>query len=115
MTQVALERAAPLPGMSAVVLPGHNLEQAVLDLAAVLEGLVYQNFEILLVTREGHYLAELQARAPWLPVRIVDGEFVGDGCAVAARDLIFVATSDGRFDVRELNRLLEAIDGGADV
>ena len=40
---------APLPGISAVLLPGDDLDSAVLDLVAVLEGLVGRNFEILLV------------------------------------------------------------------
>jgi hypothetical protein len=93
-----------------VLLPGDDLETAVLDLAAVLEGLVGHRFEILLVSPSGDALVELQARAPGLPIRAVD-----DTSVVPAYDLIFVAARDGQFDVRELNHLYDAIERGADV
>jgi hypothetical protein len=66
-------------------------------------------------TEAPDWLADLQARAPGLPLRLVDGAAIGDGCDAAAYDLIFVAAHDGQFDVRELNHLLEAIESGADV
>ena len=56
-------------GISAVLLPRDDLESAVLDLAAVLEGLVADRFEILLITPEPPFASNLQARAPGLPLR----------------------------------------------
>ena len=98
------------PGISAVLLPGDDLETAVLDLAAVLAGLVGDRFEILVVNPPSGALLEVEARAPGLPIRAVD-----DISLVAGFDLIFAAARDGQFDVRELNHLLEAIEAGADV
>src|SRR5690242_1694970 len=102
-------------GISAVLLPRDDLETAVLDLAAVLEGLVADRFEILLITPEPPFASNLQARAPGLPLRVVSGASFADGCDDATFDLVFVGAPDGQFDVRELNHLLEAIEGGADV
>jgi glycosyltransferase involved in cell wall biosynthesis len=117
------------PGISAVLAARDEpsaLEGDVLDLAAVLDGLVYDNFEIILVKaatacRLSETLAELRARHPDLPVRLLDGEHVGQAAAwaagfeAAAYDLIFVTTADGQFEVRESNHLLEAIERGADL
>lgn len=103
-------------GISAVLVPACNLEGSVLDLAAVLGGLVGDRFEILLVTRQAPaQFAELLARVPQLPLRVVDGSSTADGCAAARYDLVFVAAHDGQFDVRELNHLMDAVELGADV
>lgn len=107
------------PGISAITMADHAAVGAVLDMAAVLQGLVSSDFEILVV---GHttpalseLLAGLRASAPDLPLRHIEGCAVADGCDAAAYDLVFVAASGGRFDVRELNHFLEAIEDGADV
>ena len=102
-------------GISAVTLPGEDLDSAILDLAAVLEGLVGDRFEILLVGEARAVVDDLRARAPGLPLRTICGTSIADGCAAAAYDLIFVPSGDGQFDVRELNHLLDAIEHGADV
>jgi glycosyltransferase involved in cell wall biosynthesis len=120
-----------LPGISAV-LATHDrdidLDSTVLELAAVLDGLVSGNFEIIVVdsiddsaTRHtGEILAGLRARCPGLPLRILDQQNAQRGVALAAgfdaarSDLIFVTAADGQFDVRELNHLLDAIELGAD-
>jgi hypothetical protein len=106
---------ALLLGISAVLLPGDDLDSAVLDLAAVLEGLVADRFEIIVVSRDVLSVADVRARAPGLPLRVVAGETFADGCAVASFNLIFVSAPDGQFDVRQINHLLEAIEDGADV
>jgi hypothetical protein len=108
----------PLPGISAVLLPGPDLDTAVLDLAAVLAGLVGDRFELLLVagTDTGAPdVSDLFARAPGLPLRVVEGETTAAGCEAATFDLLFLAAPDGDFDVRELNHLLEEIEKGADL
>jgi hypothetical protein len=106
----------PQIGISAVLVPGPDLESVVLDLAAVLGGLVGDRFEILLVCGQAPaQYADLLARAPQLPLRFVAGGSIADGCAAARYDLVFVAARDGLFDVRELNRLFEAVELGADV
>ena len=117
------------PGISAVVFapPGQaELDAAILDLAAVLDGLVVGNFEIVLVEvassrRVTDTLAELRVRFPHLPLRLFEGHFADQASALstafgsAAYDLIFVTSADGQYDVRELNHLLEAIEHGADL
>lgn len=113
-----LNDRAPLqaPGISAVLLPGDDLDTAILDLAAVLAGLVGDQFEILLVAGVGAPdVTDLYARAPGLPLRVIEGQSAADGCEAANFDLIFLAAPDGEFDVRELNHLLEAIEKGADI
>jgi hypothetical protein len=88
----------------------------VLDLVAVLEGLVDHQFEILLVAGDAPPdIRHLRARGRGLPLRVVEGTSIADGCDVASYDVIFVAATDGQFDVRELNHLLDAIEDGADV
>ena len=87
-----------------------------LDLVAVLEGLVGDRFEIVLVAGEtAPDVRDLRARGRGLPLRVVNGTTIAEGCDAAAYDLIFVAAPDGQFDVRELNHLLDAIEDGADV
>ncbi len=117
------------PGISAVVFApaGHTeLDAAVLDLAAVLDGLVFDNFEIVVVEvaptrRVSDLLAELSARFPQLPLRFVGGQYKDEASALsaafgtAAYDLIFVTSADGQYDMRELNHLLDAIEQGADL
>jgi hypothetical protein len=95
-------------GISALVPANDDLDGAVLDLAAVLDGLTPERFEIIVVG-DAISLNELRARAPGLPIRCVSGE------ADPRYDLVFVAARDGRFDVRELNRLMDAIERGAEV
>lgn len=105
-----------MPGISAVVLPGNNLDGALLDLAAVLEGLVADRFEIILVCQDTPSdVADVLARAPHLPLQVVPGESLADGSAAARYDVLFIAAVDGQFDVRELNHLLEAIECGSDL
>ena len=95
-------------GISALVLATDDLDRAVLDLAAVLDGLAPERFEIIVVG-DAISLSELRARAPGLPIRCVSGD-------VDPRyELVFVAARDGRFDVRELNHLMDAIEHGAEV
>jgi glycosyltransferase involved in cell wall biosynthesis len=117
------------PGISAVLATDDEhteLEGAVLDLAAVLDGLVSTNFEIIVVDvspagRSPEALAGLRVHSPDLPLRILEGDYVGHAAALAAGfdaasyDLILVATTDGQFDVRESNHLLEAVEHGADM
>jgi hypothetical protein len=117
------------PGISAVVAAHDapaDLEGDVLDLAAVLDGLVNDNFEILLTgvapaLRLADTLSELRVRHPDLPLRLLEGEHAGQAAALAAGfeaatyDLIFVTTADGQFEVRESNHLFEAIEQGADL
>ena len=99
-----------------MLVPCADLDSAVLDLAAVLEGLVADQFEIILVTNgEAVAVAELQARAPSLPLRVVESDRLSDGCDGARFDLLFVAATDGQFDVRELNHVLDGVESGADV
>jgi len=117
------------PGISAVVFASagqHELDAAVLDLAAVLDGLVFNNFEIVVVelatTRPmTDLLAELAVRYPHLPLRLLGGQYtdqasaLSDAFGAAAYDLIFVTSADGQYDVHELNHFLEAIEQGADL
>ena len=96
-------------GISAVIVANDDIDRAMLDLAAVLDGLAPARFEIIVVGLAPAGLRELLGRAPGLPVRAVSN------IADPRYDLVFVAARDGRFDVRELNHLLEAIEHGADV
>lgn len=92
-----------------MIVVNDDIERAVLDLAAVLDGLAPAQFEIIVVGPTPGGLRELLGRAPGLPVRSVSST------ADPRYDVVFVAARDGRFDVRELNHLMEAIDDGADV
>jgi Glycosyl transferase family 2 len=118
-----------LPGISAVLAANTTqteLEGAVLDLAAVLDGLVYGNFEIIVVEVTStppvaDLLAELRVRYPTLPLRIQEGKHLGlepalaAGFDAAAYDLLLVIGTHNEFDVRETNHMLEAIEQGADL
>lgn len=100
-------------GISAVLQPRADLYSAVLDLAVVLEGLVGDDFEILLVSHDVSAGVELQLRR--VPLRLVEGTSIADGAAVASYDLVLIAAADGQFDIRQLNHVLDAIEGGADM
>jgi hypothetical protein len=106
-------------GISAVMMASQLLDGAVLDLAAVLQGLVSTDFEIIVVgdasARVTDAVAGLRASAPRLPLRLVQGKSIAAGFAAAGYGLICVCAPDGHFDVRELNRLLEAVEKGADL
>jgi hypothetical protein len=97
------------PGISALLVGKQDIDRAVLDLAAVLDGLTPERFEIIVLGEAAGSLSELRARAPGLPIRC------GSDGADPRYDLIFVAARDGQFDVRELNHLMDAIEGGAEV
>jgi hypothetical protein len=100
------------PGISAVLTWRDDLDGTILDLAAVLSGLVGQNFEIILVAAsETANVADLRARAPGLSLQLISH----GACDAARFDLLLISAEDGKFDVRELNRLMEAIDKGADL
>jgi glycosyltransferase involved in cell wall biosynthesis len=125
------EKKGRMPGISAVLATTNSagateLEGAVLDLAAVLDGLVYGNFEIIVVdvastAHVADVLSELRARCPALPLRHHEREHVCQKAALAAGfdaaeyDLILVIGANGEFDVSETNHLLEAIEHGADL
>ena len=106
-------------GISAILMAEDAAVSAVLDLAAVLQGLVSSEFEILIVGEPtptvSDALAGLRVTAPSLPLRCIKGRSIADGCDAAVHDLVFVAVWGRRFDVRELNHLLDAIESGADV
>jgi glycosyltransferase involved in cell wall biosynthesis len=118
-----------LPGISAVLVVKSgqtDIEAVVLDLGAVLDGLVADNFEIIVVEfgttqRTADLLADLTVRWPNLPLHILP-----DACAdrqsalqigfeASAYDLLFVTTVDGQFDMSQLNRLLASVENGADL
>jgi hypothetical protein len=117
------------PGISAVlaVEPGQaELESLVLDLAAVLNGLVADNFEILVAEYGGSertpgLLSDLALRRPALPLRVLPGSFPSQISALIAGfdasryDLLFVTTTDGQYKQSELNHLLDTIEHGVDV
>jgi len=117
------------PGISAIVYapPGQaEVDVVVLDLAAVLDGLVFDNFEIVVAEAAptqaiADGVAELRVRFPRLPLSRLEGHFPHQAAALsaafdaAAFDLIFVTSADRQYDVRELNHLLEAIEHSADL
>jgi hypothetical protein len=111
---VVLDRCSDqdaLPGISAVVLAAaDDLAPVVLDLAAVLQGLVDHRFEIILVTRDSR-----PASLPGVPVRVLQGVTLAEACDLARFDLLLLTARDGQFDLRELNHLFDAIQAGADV
>src|SRR5690349_16459007 len=100
-------------GISAVVLPSADLDNAVLDLGAVLPGLVGARFEIIVVSKDAGVALELRKRLPELPLRVVDGVSSADGCNAAEFDLIFASAAHEQ--VIQLNHMLEAVERGADV
>lgn len=113
-----------------VVLPAYNeeamIEQSVREMEAVLRTLT-DDFEII-VTNDGskdgtgRVLADLQARRPDLPLRVVThpvnngyGAALASGFDATRKELIFFTDGDGQFDVRELSLLLTEMDGQTDV
>jgi Glycosyl transferase family 2 len=116
------------PGISAVLVIDDarvDLENVVLDLAAVLDGLVSDSFEIILVragqaSTTSEFAADIQARRPRLSLHLVDAPCnrraaLSAGVDASGYDLVFVTTTDGQFEMTELNHLLEAIERGADL
>jgi hypothetical protein len=102
-------------GISAILQSRCDIDSAVLDLSAVLEGLVGDRFEIIIVGADALTAAELLGRARRVPLKLVNDRGVAEGCAAATYELILIAAEDGQFDVRELNHLLEAVEAGADI
>src|SRR5436309_803720 len=100
-------------GISAVVTAPVR-EDAVLDLAAVLDGLVGGNFEILVVGPDVHALDALHAGYPNLPLRALDTD-LASAISRTQLDLVLLVSGQGELDVYELNHFLEAIEAGADV
>jgi glycosyltransferase involved in cell wall biosynthesis len=129
MTLATLERDWQ-PGISAV-LPVHDhcarLEDAILDVAAVLDGLVGSNFELIVVDDASSdatpaLLDDLALRRAHLPLRVVRHasrrgfpSALASGFDVARHELLFCTPADGRFDVCELNRLLDTLDEQTDL
>jgi hypothetical protein len=117
------------PGISAVLALESGRagpEGVILDLGAVLDGLVAENFEIIVIEYGAGVptpglLDDVATRWPTLPLRVLPAAQPDQPSALAAGfdasryDLLFATTPDGQFDVYELNRLLEAIEDGADV
>src|SRR3989442_14911124 len=103
------EQRQSRPGISAVFASSDGLDRAVLDLAAVLDGLVPQSFEIIVIG-DAASTSELRARAPRLPVRTIGAEDSAD----PVYDLVFVAARHGQFGARELNPPLDAVERGPD-
>ena len=72
-----------LRGISAVTMASDALAGPVLDLAAVLQGLVSANFEIIVIGDSSPSLSEalagLWATAPGLPLRRIEGRSIADG------------------------------------
>ena len=118
------------PAISAI-LPVHNrhafVEETILDATAVLDGLVGDAFEIVVVDDASTdatpaVLADLRRRRPNLPVRVVRhtssrgiAAAMLSGFETAQSELIVTMPVDGQFDMRELNRLLDALDDGTDL
>jgi hypothetical protein len=92
-------------------------EEVVLDLAAVLDGLVGDDFEIIVADGPSDSLDSLLVRFPHLPLRILEARDrdPAAGIGMAAYDLILLVSPDYAFDVRELNHFLEAVEHGADL
>jgi hypothetical protein len=92
-------------------------EDVVLDLAAVLDGLVGDNFEIIVADGPSDSLDSLLVRFPHLPLRILEARDRDPAAGIgrAAYDLILLVSPDYAFDVRELNHFLDAVEHGADL
>jgi glycosyltransferase involved in cell wall biosynthesis len=103
------------------------LEAAILDLAAVLDGLVGAAFEILVVDDASEdetaaLLEDLAARREHLPLRVVRHESrrgfaaaLASGFEAARYELLFCLAVDGQFDVCELSRLVDLLDESTDL
>jgi hypothetical protein len=92
-------------------------EDMLLDLAAVLDGLVGNNFEIIVADGPSDSLDSLLVRFPHLPLRILEARDRDPAAGIgrAAHDLILLVSPDYAFDVRDLNHFLEAVERGADL
>jgi hypothetical protein len=106
MTRVA-------PGISAVLTVPLR-EELVLDLVAVLDGLVGGNFEILIAGRDARTLEAVQARYPALPLRATSLDLAAT-ISRTERDLVLLTAGTGELDIYALNHFLEAIESGNDL
>jgi hypothetical protein len=103
------------PGISALIVARADLpvaDEVVLELVAVLDGLVGEHFEIVLIG--GATDSQLLARYPNLPLRVVDAD-LRVAVDQASYDLLLVLSAEDHLDARELNHFLEAIEHGADL
>src|SRR5919202_4396561 len=112
------------------VLPAYNeaaiIERTVRHVADVLGGLT-SDFEVIVTNdgsrdRTGAVLADLQARAPELNLRVVThqvnrgyGAALASGFDAARKDLIFLTDGDKQFDVTELSGFIPAMDAQTDM
>jgi hypothetical protein len=104
-------------GISAVLAgsPAHGLaEPALLDLAAVLDGLVGGTFELLVEDRYRAEVEDLRQQYPHLPLRAVEGDLAARIDA-GVYDLVLLWSPRGELEPQSLNHFLEAIEHGADV
>src|SRR5207245_3643536 len=104
-----------------------TIERVVLDLAAVLDGLVGERFEIVVVDdgstdRTPQILTDLSLSRPRLHLITVSHQQArGTPTALAAgfdnarHELIFFSDADGGFELTELDRLLSALDERTDL
>src|ERR671933_1335718 len=107
------------------VLPAYNeaaiIERTVRHVAEVLGGLT-SDFEVIVTNdgsrdQTGAVLADLEARAPELNLRVVThqvnrgyGAALASGFDAARKDLIFLTDGDKQFDVSELRGFIPAMD-----
>src|SRR5919199_2632535 len=112
------------------VLPAYNeaaiIERTVRHVASVLGGLT-SDFEVIVTNdgsrdQTGAVLADLQARAPELNLRVVThhvnrgyGAALASGFDAARKDLIFLTDGDKQFDVRELRDFIPSVDANTDL
>lgn len=117
------------PSISAV-LPAYNeeanVEGAVLDVAEVLKTLT-DDFEVVVTNdgsrdRTGEVLERVAVEHPEVHLRVVThprnlgyGAALASGFGAARMDLIFFTDGDKQFDVRELAKLLAALDDWTDL
>ena len=103
------------PGISALIVARDDTpvaDEVVLDLVAVLDGLVGEHFEIVVIG--GAADSGLLAGHPNLPLRVLEAD-LRTAVNQANYDLLLVLSADSRLDARELNHFLEAIERGADL
>ena len=105
------------PGISALLVAANGrplAEEVVLDVAAVLDGLVGTNFEIVVLAATPDPLPLLQERYPNLPLRICEAD-LSTAIETTVYDLVFVLDVASALDVCDLSHFLEAIESGADL
>src|SRR5258708_31737307 len=95
-------------GISAVLTAPLRIE-AVLDMVAVLEGLVDGSFEMLVVEPDPAVFEALRLSYPNMPLHAVAGN-VAEAIARAERDVVLLARGDGELDVYDLNHFFDAIE-----